>query len=241
MTEKLIKFFCVLAGLQLLLVLFIFLFAKNVPVQHAVFGMGLGLYLFWVILGGLVMLKFRDKARSIVQKINLDWRLKFVLFTTALALIEEAITTAMTNTAPFYGVSMAAAHITASANYWDVVLTHSVILLVPMFGIWAWLLSKYDFRPNQVFLLWGLSGWFAEFSHSGIGHIGEIGLWVLVYGLMIYLPAYSIPQNRPGKKLNPWLYPVLIIGVVIVGAIIGGFFGTIIKHIRPPHYFPGVS
>jgi hypothetical protein len=244
MAEKLIKFFIWLAGAQLALAVFIFLASRNDPVSHAIIGMGIGLYIFWIILLGLLMKKFRDPIKNFVEKIKLDWRLKFIAFATILALVEEAITTAMTNTAPLYGVTMAAAHVTASANYWDVVLTNSVVLLVPMFFAWAWLLSKYDFSPNQVFLLYGFSGWFIEIVHAGITNAGEIGMWMLVYGLIIYLPAYSMPaapDRGALKKPSPWLYVPIIIGVVIVGVIFGGAIASIIRHFRPPHYFPGIS
>ena len=48
---------------------------------------------------------------------------KFVLGCCGLPwlLLEEAITTLMTNCAPFLGVSIGQAYITASANYFDVV------------------------------------------------------------------------------------------------------------------------
>ena len=39
-------------------------------------------------------------------KRTLDWRIKFVLFATVLALIEEAIAVSMTNLAPFFGVKV---------------------------------------------------------------------------------------------------------------------------------------
>lgn len=54
------------------------------------------------------------------------WKKKFVVFATVLALIEEAITTTMTNLAPLFGVEIGEAYITASTNYVDVVLFHSV-------------------------------------------------------------------------------------------------------------------
>jgi len=154
MAGKLVKFFGVLAGLQFLFILFLFLIVKDNRPFHAVMGMALGVYIFWILLAGLLMKEFRDPVRSFIQKIKLDWRLKFVIFATTLALLEEVVTVAMTNTAHFYGVSMAAAHITASANYWDVVLTNSVVLFFPMLCIWAWLLSEYDISPSALFVLW---------------------------------------------------------------------------------------
>lgn len=55
------------------------------------------------------------------------------------------MTTKMTNMAPLFGVKMGEAHITASANYLDVALCHSVVVLVPTCIAWALLLRYYDF------------------------------------------------------------------------------------------------
>ena len=242
MAEKLIKFFGILAGLQFLFTLFLFLAVRNNPPFHAIMGMALGVYIFWIALSGLIMRGFRIPARAFIQKIKMDWRLKFIIFATALALLEETVTVAMTNTAHFYGVTMAAAHITASSNYWDVVLTHSVVLFFPMICIWGWLLSKYDISPNALFIIWGLTGWFMETVYAGFGHWLEIGFWVFVYGLMVYLPAYCcLPEQRQAKKPPAWFYVLAIVGVPFVGAIIGGLLATVIKYFRPPHFFPGVK
>jgi hypothetical protein len=200
--------------------------------------MGIGLYAFWIILGGLLMWRYRDQIRKGVKRIRLHWQLKFILFATALAMLEEAVTVAMTNTAPLYGVTMTQAHITASANYWDVVLTNSVVLFVPMFCIWAWILSYYDFSPEATFLLWGLSGTLLETIAGGPQHCLEIGMWMFVYGLMIYLPAYAIPGDRDVKKPSWWHYPLFSAGMLL-GIIPGGLVATIIKHFRTPHFFPG--
>lgn len=239
MAEKLIRFFGYIAAAQLVFALVVFAITRGTPV-HAVMGMGIGLYLFWIIIGGLLMKKYRDPVRAFVENIRVSWQLKFILFSTALAMIEEVVTVAMTNTAPWYGVTMAQAHITASSNYWDVILTNSVVLFVPMFCIWAWLLSRYDFSPEAVFLLWGLSGTFLEMVTGGPQHILEIGMWMFVYGLMVYLPAYSIPRERSVKQPQWWHY-LFSFAIVFLGIIPGGILAAIIKYIRPPHFFPGFN
>ncbi len=66
---------------------------------------------------------------------------------------------------------------------------HSVIVFLPMFLVWAFLLTKYSFQPNSVLLLYGLTGVFAETGTFGLQNLIVGGLWILVYGLMIYLPA----------------------------------------------------
>jgi hypothetical protein len=192
-----IRFFAFLAGLQMIFAVFVFfVLSRHNPILHAVFGMALGLFVFWIVLFGLISWKLPDRIRDFVLKIRLHWAAKFVIFCTALALLEEAITTAMTNLAPSFGVPVGAAYITASSNYWDVVLGHSVVRFIPIFIAWAYLLYKYDFKPNHVFLLFGLTGTLMEVAFSGPAHIMEIGMWMMVYGLMVYLPVYCLPQRR---------------------------------------------
>ena len=73
------------------------------------------------------------------------------------AMLEEAVTTGLTNIAPLLGGVTDAARITVSKNYFVVVFTNSVIVFVPLFLCWGWLLSRYDFRPIEVLLLFGLT------------------------------------------------------------------------------------
>ena len=79
-----------------------------------------------------------------------------------MALIEEIITTSMTNCAPLFGTTPEMAQITASTNYFHVVLCHSVVLFFFMFIVWAWMLSRWDFSPLKVLLLFGITGSLAE-------------------------------------------------------------------------------
>jgi hypothetical protein len=80
----------------------------------------------WLGGAGLLTLWGRDKARAILQRTTHHSGLKFILFVALLALIEEAIATLMTNCAPLFGVHVGEVYITASANYLDVVVFHSV-------------------------------------------------------------------------------------------------------------------
>jgi hypothetical protein len=182
----------------------IYMFTSGDRIAHAVLGMGLGLILLWIVLCGTGMYIFRGRVRSFVQKIPGHWQVKFLGFGILMALLEEAITTAMTNLAPFFGVQVGEAYITASTNYFDVVLHHSVIAFVPWFFAWAWILKRYAFSPFWVFLLFGLDGLFAESLTFGWQHLSEFALWIPVYGLMIYLPAYTIPAERGAKLPNLW-------------------------------------
>jgi hypothetical protein len=141
--------------------------------------------------------------------IRLDWRLKFILFATFLALTEEAITTTMTNLAPLFGVKVGEAYITASTNYLDVVALHSVVMFVPLFVGWALILSRYAFSPFSVFLLFGLTGTAME-TNLGLKNPLEFGLWIFVYGLMVVLAAYCVPAEREVRPLRWWHYPLAV-------------------------------
>ena len=165
-------------------------------IAHAEIGMGTGLILIWVFLCGSLMYFFRERIKAVVLSLRLNWQIKFILFATLLAMLEEAITTSLTNLAPLFGVKVGEAYITASANYLDVILHHSVIVFIPWFIAWAWLLKRYAFSTFSVFLLIGFNGLLAETLTFGLQHLSEFGLWIFVYGLMIFLPAYTVPQDR---------------------------------------------
>jgi hypothetical protein len=176
--------------------------------------MGWGLILLWIFLAGSLMYRFRDPIRTWATRFSLDWRLKFILGATGLALVEEAITTSMTNLAPLFGVKVGEAYITASANYLDVVALHSVVVFAPMFVGWAVILWRYAFSPFEVFLLFGLTGTLAEMSF-GPQHALEFGMWIFVYGLMVYLPACCVPAERGAKPPRWWHYPLAVVAPML--------------------------
>lgn len=180
-------------------------------VSRAAFGMVTGLIFLWIIVGGSLMYLFRDSVRAAVLKLRINWGLKFVAFATLLALIEEAVTTGMTNLAPAFGVPMGAAYITASADYLDVVCFHSVVVLVPMIAGWAWLLSRHDFKPFAVFMLFGFTGMLCETLAFGPQNLILYGMWAFVYGLMVYLPAYTLPVRAArAPKLRHYVLAVVL-------------------------------
>ncbi len=178
---------------------------------RAIVKMAWGLFLLWVIMGGALMLRYRDRIRQRVLSIGINWQFKFVIFATVLALLEELITTAMTNLAPFFGVKMGEAFITASSNYFEVIFFHSVIVFIPMFMGWTWLLGRYDFSPNAVFILFGVTGTFAEWIAFGPGTPISFAFWLFVYGLMVYLPTYSLPSNRIIRPVRFWHIPLAVV------------------------------
>lgn len=183
----------------------------------ALAGMLWGVNIFWIGGVGLVSILAKDRARHLFAQLPGPATVKAVLFMTILALIEEAITTAMTNSAPLFGVALGEVYITASADYLDVILYHSVVVFIPQFIAWAWLLSRYSFSPFQAFLLYGLTGFINETLSFGLNLL-TLPQWILVYGLMIYLPAYCFPK-RPDRRPARWWPCALAIILPIFAAL----------------------
>jgi hypothetical protein len=183
-------------------ILAIILFRHN-RVMRAEMGMSSGLVLLWMLLGGGFMYFFRDRIKAFVEPMPGNWKLRFFLMATFLAMCEEVVTTLMTNCAPLFGVKMGEAYITASGNYLDVITCHSVIVFLPPFAAWTWLFSRYDFSPFESFVCFGIYGFLGEGIFGGL-HLADLGFWIFVYGLMIYLPAYVFADHR-GKHRVSWL------------------------------------
>lgn len=186
----------------------IFLLGSGKTKDRAIILMADGLIVFWIIIGGSLMPLLRRRLVPKLVRITVDWRIRFVLLCTAMALIEEVITTTMTNLAPVFGTTPEVAHITASTNYFKVVLFHSVVMFVPLFIAWAVMLSWWKFTPLKVLLLFGITGSIAEAGMNPTSLIG--GFWVFVYGLMVYLPACTVPEDRLAKPPSWWSYPVAV-------------------------------
>lgn len=87
-----------------------------------------GLGLIRILIAGTIMYNNKDRLQF-----SDDWQIRFVLTAIIFALVEEAIATIMTNMAPFFGLKIGDAYITASENYFDIILFHSVIVFIPMF------------------------------------------------------------------------------------------------------------
>jgi hypothetical protein len=188
------------------------------------------------------MWRWRDLWCRLVERVRLPWMLKFVLGCTTLALVEEAITTLMTNCAPLFGVRVGQAYVTASANYFDVVLYHSVVIFVPLFIGWAVLLRRWRFAPFAVFVLFGLTGMLCETVAFGPQNLGMFALWMLVYGLMVWLPAHWAPPERPAREPAWWAYPLAVVLPFLFLPtlfVIAPWLWLTAKH--PPIHFPPIG
>src|SRR5579862_2709705 len=178
-----------LLAIVFLISTFILVATWHQPHRRAVIAMAWGLILLWIIGCGFVMWRWRDLGCGLAARTPLPWPVKFIVGCILLAMLEEAVTTSMTNCAPLFGVKPGEAYITASSNYFDVILRHSVVVFVPMFVGWAILLKYWRFSPFEVFLLWGITGTLLEFSYSGYHGVPNFPFWILVYGPMVWLPA----------------------------------------------------
>ena len=98
-----------------------------------------------------------------------------------------------------------------------------------MFIAWAWLLTRYDFAPSAVFILYGITGVLAESGTFGAQNLADAGFWVYVYGLMMFLPAYAIPPHQTKRKPGVGA-TVLAIVLPIVAAIPVAILVQIVHH-----------
>lgn len=199
--------------------------------EGAIMLMAATLALVWNVIGGTTMYLLRHSARELVPRSPLSPSVTFVLFATALALFEEAVTTILTNLAQTFGNSQA--FITASRNYLEVVCWHSVVVIAPMFVVWAWLLSRYRFSPGSVFLLFGINGVLAEFLIGGPALL-MAPFWIFIYGLMIFLPAYSYRPGNDARSPHWYHYPGAVVGCLLASAAVALVVNQLSAHL--PHF-----
>jgi hypothetical protein len=228
-------------GVTVMILLLIFVNGSEIdPNARAIIYMGtFALWLCWIGICGILMIKLRDPIKSKLGMKPERWKIKFVIFAIGLLLLEEIFTTLATNMVEIFGGEYGKAFITASDNYFEVILLHSAIVIWPGFVFWAWWLKKYDFHPNWVLILFGLSGLLSEISFGGIQQVNAIGMWMMTYGLMIYLPAYCIPADRGAvrPKLIHYLLP-FILNVLFQLPMV---FGVLLFRQAIGHTFPFVS
>jgi len=203
-----------------------FLF-QGKPLESAAVGMRWSLIILWIVIAGGFMYWKRDWFKSKVQASKMSWPKKFIFLAITLALLEELIAISINNSAPSYGIELGQVNLTATTDYLDLIFFHSVIVFIPMFIAWARLLKKYNFSPFAVFMLFGISGTLAEASLGGLGFF-EFAQWIFVYGLMVYLPAYTIPQDRgalpPKKRHYIWALVFPLIAAFVVAFLIRALF-----------------
>jgi hypothetical protein len=183
------------------------------PYGIAIMGMGTGLLVIWVVIGGLIQRRVREPLRLRMRDNPGRPVLKFFLFATLMVCLEEAVTTAMTNTAPLYGFSPYEAFITASPNYLEVIALHSVVVFLPHYLVWGLLLKRYQFHPAWVVILYGLTGLLCEgIAFGWEQNLPMFAFWTFVYGLIVYLPAYAINFGDDRKRPGVGAYVLALVG-----------------------------
>lgn len=197
-----------------------------------------GLVLIWIVGGGTLSFFARQwishwgkgKSRPVLGVV-------FFTLATLMALAEEAVTTAMTNAAPWFGAPLGEVYITASANYLDVVLFHSVVVFLPQFALWAAVLTRYRFPPFAVFLCYGITGAVNEAIFSGPNPL-LLAQWILVYGLMLYLPAclfvHEVDRPAPAR----WMYIAMILLPIFASLPMVALLLWVIAPGHPSVHFP---
>jgi hypothetical protein len=208
------------AGVGCILVTVFFTLAVEDPDKRAIVYMGATLVVVWCLIGGVLMRFIRDPFVRLMRRIPLDWRVRFVLLCIVFALLEEAVTTGLTNLAPYFGGVTDAARITASKDYLEVVCKNSVIVFVPSFILWAVILNYFDFAPVEVMLIYGLTGWLMEVQFANWQNWGMVGMWTFVYGLMVWLPACTVPQGRKVWPVHWWYWPPTVAALWFAGAVL---------------------
>ncbi len=200
-----------LVAQALLLMTLLTIGTRGVAVDHAIAQMGLWLVLVWVVGFGSVCVLWPGQLVRVVALLPGGNALRFVLGCTLLALTEEAITTGLSNLHATFGDPTGEAMITASRNYPDVVLTHSVIVFVPMFVTWAWMLRTWDFTPFQVLILFGVTGTICEVMMTGPQQLLGFGAWIMIYGLMVYIPVLTAQNEAPRRPpIHAWPTAVIL-------------------------------
>ena len=174
------------------------------------------------------MNKIRNPVKSFFQTKSYPTFIVVSLGGILLALVEEAFATLMTNMAPLFGYSTSEVFITASPNYIEVVTRHSVIVFIPWLIAWAIILHKWSIHPNIVFILFGITGLFAESLTFGLQNLLQFGFWIIIYGLMIYLPSFIVYDPDKLEPVKKRYCPLLIIIPFFALIIWAGIFSLLI-------------
>jgi hypothetical protein len=212
---------------------------NNEPTSKAIMLMGLSLFVVWVIIGGTLQRKYlKEYSAQLTTPVESPVR-KFILYAIALACTEELIAVFMTNLAPSFGVDVGEAYITASTNYFDVILFHSVIVFIPMLIMLGCILRKYAMSPFQAFILWGIVGVIAEITFAGPQVLISAPMWICIYGLMVYLPAHIFIETKriPLTGFYILLFPIFIL-LILISASLTAWIPAILNH--PSIHFPSI-
>lgn len=213
--KMLIGFLLVYSSVFFILLVITF---RGSPVPRTMILMGMTLFIVWVLIAGSIQKYFQKLYPEKLVALKKHPILFFILAAAVLACLEEAVAVTITNLAPLYGVRLGEAYITASSNYFMVIFFHSVIVFIPMFATLGFFLNRYTISPFRAFILFGLVGVFAETLFTGPQAILNAPFWILVYGLVVYVPAHAFVKLER-KKLSLIFYPFLLLLVAFSAAV----------------------
>ncbi len=229
--EATVLFFVLYSFVFLLLLI---LYFKNDHISRATILMSLGLFLIWVCMGGLAQLVYLKRNYTSLTLSRKCPVLLFTCFATILSLAEEATATFMTNLVIQFGGTVGQSFITASNNFFHVIFFHSVVIFIPMFFTLGVILKKYDIPPFKAALLFGCVGTIGEFTLSGSAIFINTPFWVLIYGLMVYLPAHFFVRAER-KKVRFLFYFIFIISITL-SAVSTFWFPVLIDNNQSRHF-----
>jgi hypothetical protein len=177
-------------------------FSMAVPDPRAAIVMQWGSFISWVVITGsyfatpVVLFVSR-----LVKRFRFGEKTLFVLGATTLALVEEALAIFWNNNISALFSTADKTILTITTNYFELISQHSVVVFIPMFIVWAYLLKNRHYSAEEAFLYFGLTGILAEFWYvpSFFPFIAG-GFWVLVYGSMVYVPAKLLIGTK--EKFN---------------------------------------
>jgi hypothetical protein len=61
-------------------------------------------------------------------------------------------------------------------------------------------------------------------------------MWTFVYGLMVFLPAYTIPAERGARPARWWHFPLAVVLPIVFSIPVAAVLGTL--HPIPIHFPP---
>jgi hypothetical protein len=191
------------------------------PVERSAIVMQWGSFLSWVyiiapLLGrkGLPLLKHR------LSRFTLGPKRLFFIFAALFALIEEALAVFWNNITPsFFGQAVGPV-LTASTNYFEVILFHSVVVFLPLFLVWAYLLEHGRYSSREAYLYFGMTGILAEYIFNpGILALLAGGFWILIYGSMVYYPARFLFGEEKSNLNVTWRRAVVAVFLPLLASV----------------------
>ena len=178
-------------ALAYLIIFTIIGFSMAAPDPRAAVVMQWGSFISWVvIISSFFASPIILFVSRLFKRFHFGGKTLFVIGATALALTEEALAIFWNNNISALFSTTDKTILTITTNYFDLIAKHSVIVFIPMFIVWAYLLKNRHYSAEEAFLYFGLTGILAEFWFMPSTLIFMAGgFWILVYGAMVYAPA----------------------------------------------------